>query len=217
MDFQRCWSAISAVRIATYLIVLNKWDSNVKLKHKNYAICVLWPVSSCFRQLYWWCCSDRAAGGFHWVQADVPQSGLRLKLKGLIGKCPSMIYVSSFQIYNKDQSVVCLVCSLRLNPRGMWHLVSFPDCISCTCSKLGLVNCLFHSPSSAPEWLTHCSFLTRRYWKLHSTKHVIGILVKWTLIEHPSCCIWTRLFYRLKGAWIGSFKVCCLLQQNVFT
>lgn len=26
----------------------------------------------------------------------VPQSGLRLKLKGLIGKGPSMIYVSSF-------------------------------------------------------------------------------------------------------------------------
>lgn len=123
----------------------------MKLKHKNYAICVL----DLFLLV-----SDNYIDGaaliglqedFTEFKQMVPQSGLRLKLKGLIGKCPSMIYVSSFQIYNKDQSVVCLVCSLRLNPRGIWHLVSFPDCISCTCSKLGLVNYLFHSPSSAPE------------------------------------------------------------------
>ena len=46
----------------------------------------------------------------------VPQSGLRLKLKGLIGKGPSMISVSSFKliIWTILYSFCCLACYLQV-------------------------------------------------------------------------------------------------------
>lgn len=63
----------------------------MKLKHKNYAICV-YDLFLLVSDNY----IDGAAliglqEDFTEFKQMVPQSGLRLKLKGLISKCPSMI------------------------------------------------------------------------------------------------------------------------------